>query len=296
MTLLKILFIIVGFLLLISLWGFYISVRPSKIISTITPKELGFTYEQVIFKTKDGLNLSGWFVPNELSTKGGSSPDGRSGVSGGKAKTIVLLHGYPADKGDILPVLAFLREQYNLFLFDFRYFGQSEGQYSTAGAKETEDLRAAINFLKSRGVSEVGVLGFSMGGAVALMTAPKAPEIKAIVALSSYASLDRMALELYRIPVLKYPLAYLIGLWAKIFLGIDLKKVSPAESARTLTIPILVVHSKNDEVIPFKNALLIQELLKNNPKTEFWFQEDLIHGQFDGTHQKKIGDFFKKNL
>ena len=94
-------------------------------------------------------------------------------------------------------------------LFDFRYLGQSEGRYSTAGVKETEDLRAAINFLKSRGVNEVGVWGFSMGGAVALATAVMVPEIKVIISESSYASLDLMALELYRIPLLEYPLAKL---------------------------------------------------------------------------------------
>lgn len=280
MKLLKILLAIVAFLLFTSLWGFYISVRPPKIVSTITPKDLGLAYDQVTFATRDGLTLSGWFVPNENA----------------KAKTVILLHGYPADKGDILPVLVFLREKYNLFLFDFRYFGQSQGPYSAAGAKETADLTAAIQYLKTRGITEVGVWGFSMGGAVALMTAPKAPEIKAIVAESSYASLDLMALELYRIPILKYPFAYLTSFWARIFLGIDLKKVSPAQSAKTLTIPILVVHSKNDEVIPFKNALFIQESLKNNPRAEFWFEENLIHGQFSEIYQKKIGEFFINNL
>lgn len=285
-----ILLAIATFLLFTFLWGFYISVRPPKIVSTITPKEMGLAYEQVAFATKDGLTLSGWFVPSSAKDSAGKSNENT------KAKTIVLLHGYPADKGDILPALAFLHEKYNLFLFDFRYFGQSQGSYSTAGAKETADLAAAIQYLKTRGIDEVGVWGFSMGGAVALMTAPKAPEIKAIVAESSYASLDLMALELYRIPILKYPLAYLTSLGAKTFLGIDLKKVSPAESAKTLTIPILVVHSKNDEVIPFKNALFIQESLKNNPRADFWFQENLIHGQFDEPYQKKIEEFFLNNL
>lgn len=285
--LILILLVIVAFLLLTSLWGFYTSIRPPKIVSAITPKELGLAYEQITFRTKDGLTLSGWFVSNENA----------------KAKTIILLHGYPADKGDILSTLAFLREKYNLFLFDFRYFGGSGGTYSTAGAKEVEDLKAAIQYLKTRGIDEVGLWGFSMGGAVALMTAPRSPEIKAVVSEASYASLDSMALELYRIPILKYPLAYLTSLWAKIFLGIDLKKVSPAESAKILAIPVLVIHSKNDEVIPFKNALFIRESLKNNSKAEFWFSAKggsvfggEEHGQFGEEYQKKIEEFFLNNL
>lgn len=289
MTKLKILLTIVAFLLFTSLWGFYTSVRPVKIVSTITPKELGLAYEQVTFTTKDGLTLSGWFVPNELSTKGGPA-------FGGQTKTIILLHGYPADKGDILPALAFLREKYNLFLFDFRYFGQSQGSYSTAGAKETADLIAAIQYLKMRGIDKVGVWGFSMGGAVALMTAPQAPEIKAIASEASYARLDLMARELYRLPLLNYPLAELTRLWTKLFLKVDIRRVAPAETVKNIQIPVFIIHSTNDDVIPFGHALLLQDSLKDNPRADFWFQENLIHGQFDKTYQKKIEDFFLNNL
>lgn len=49
-----------------------------------------------------------------------------------------------------------------------------------------------------RGIDEVSMCRFSMGGAVALMTAPRMPEIKAIVSESSYARLDLMAHEMYR--------------------------------------------------------------------------------------------------
>lgn len=273
-----ILLAIIFFFLFASSWGFYSSIRPPKIVSKITPKDLSLTYEDVAFTTSDNIKIAGWFIPS--STKA----------------TLILLHGYPADKGDILPALSFLAKSHNLFLFDFRYFGKSSGSYSTAGAKEIEDLSAAIQFLKSRGISEVGVWGFSMGGAVALMAAKNLSEIKAIVSESSYASLDLMALELYRIPILKYPLAYLTNLWAKLFLGIDLKKIAPAESAKNLQIPTLIIHSKNDVVIPFNHAILIQEALKKNPKAEFWFQENLIHGQLNDEYEKRITNFFEKNL
>ena len=97
----------------------------------------------------------------------------------------------PCRQRNILPALAFLHADFNLLLFDFRYLGESEGSYSTAGAKEVEDLLAAIRFLKRRGIKEVGVCGFSMGGAVGLMAIDKAPEIKAVVSESSYASLQK---------------------------------------------------------------------------------------------------------
>ncbi len=286
---------LVLFLLFTSLWGFYISIKPPKIVSDITPESLGLDYEEVTFTTADVVKIAGWWIPS--SAKASAGAKALADKSEGKpAKTIILLHGYPADKGDILPALAFLNKKYNLLLFDFRYLGQSEGRYSTVGVKETEDLQAAVNFLKSRGVSEVGVWGLSMGGAVALTTAVRTPEIKAIVSESSYARLDLMANELYRIPLLKYPLAKLTLLWTRIFLGINASDATPYESVKNLNIPILLIHSTNDEVIPWRHAELLQEALKNNPKAEFWFQENLVHGQLGEEYQKRIEDFFERNL
>lgn len=273
--------IIILFFIFTSLWGFYISIRPPKIVSRVTPKDLGLDYEEISFPTKDGLTLRGWFMPAKTETP---------------AKTIVPLHGYPADKGDILSALSFLNKKYNLLFFDFRYLGESQGKYSTAGAKEAEDLLAAIRFLQSRGIDEVGVWGFSMGGAVALMAASEAHEIKALISETAYARLDLMAPELYRVPGLRHILGFLTRFWGIIFLGIDAKRVSPEDAAQKLTIPILLIHSTNDEVIPFTHALRLKEALKQNPRAEFWFKENLFHGDLGREYQKRIEEFFDKNL
>jgi uncharacterized protein len=278
-AILRVVLIVVSVLIIISLWGFYSSIRPPKVISSITPRDLKMNYEDVSFKTADGLMLRGWYIP---STKK-------------NAKTLILLHGYPADKGNILPVLAFLHEDFNLLLFDFRYLGRSEGSYSTAGAKEVEDLIAAIQFLKGRGINEVGVWGFSMGGAVALMAIEKAPEIRAVISESSYASLAAMAFELVRIPLINYPIAYLVGFWAKLFLGIDVRDASPADRIRNTTVPILLIHSSADAVIPFSHAQLLQQALAKNPNAEFWFHEDFAHGQLAVDYRARITDFFLKH-
>lgn len=279
-SIIRIVIIALGFFFVTSLWGFYISIRPPKIVSSLTPKNLQLDYENVWFKTSDGLTLSGWFVPSKTETK----------------KTLILLHGYPADKGDILPALSFLHKDYNLLLFDFRYLGESEGKYSTAGAKEVKDLLAAIQFLKSKAIEEVGVWGFSMGGAVALMSIKKAPEIKAVVSEASYASLAQMAAELFKIPGLRYPLAYLIGLWTKIFLGIDISNISPVKAVQNTTIPLLLIHSSTDAVIPFSHARILQKALEGNPRAEFWFHTGLAHGELDTEYQKRVADFFQRHL
>ena len=135
-----------------------------------------------------------------------------------------------------------------------------------------------------------------MGGAVALMAIEKAPEIRAVISESSYASLSEMAFELLRIPVLNYPIAYLVGLWAKLFLGIDVRDASPADRIRNTTIPILLIHSSADAVIPFSHARLLQQALAKNPNAEFWFHDDFAHGQLASDYRTRIKDFFLKHL
>lgn len=263
-------------LLLFSLWGFYNAIRPFKITSDITPKQYGMNYENVSFVTQDNILIRGWFIKNR-------NPH---------AKTIILLHGYPADKGDILPATIFLHEAYNLLYFDFRYLGESEGFYSTIGKNEILDLQAAIQYLHTRKIDTVGVWGFSMGGAVALMTAPLAPQIKAIVAESSYARLDWMADEYYRIPLLRYVLSDLTRFWGWLILQFDIKDVSPANAVEKLTIPVLLIHSKQDKVIPFKNALLLEKMLHNDTHLQVLFDDNARHGQYVVNRDEVIRRFF----
>jgi dipeptidyl aminopeptidase/acylaminoacyl peptidase len=258
------LIIILAILILsLSLWGFYQGIFPSKLKSTITPKMLGINYENISFHTKDNVLIKGWFL---------KSPHPH-------AKTIILLHGYPADKGDILPARIFLYPKYNLFFIDFRYLGESGGGYSTAGKNEVYDLLGAIEHLNQRGIHQVVVWGFSMGGAVALMAAPHSSAIKAVIAESSYANLNKMTTDYFHVPLLKYPLGWLLRFWAWVFLGYDTSEVSPLNSAASLNIPILIIHSKSDHVVPFSHATLFEKKLSHKKNVEFIFYDAFLHGE-----------------
>ena len=268
------------FFTIVSLCGFYIAVRPPKIHSPLTPADFELDFKAVTIKTVDGVDIAGWFIPQQNSDK-----------------IIIALHGYPADKGDVLPVLAFLHEDFNLLFVDFRYFGESGGLYSTVGAKEVYDLLAAKEFAKEKGFKKIGVWGFSMGGAVALLSTDKTSDIKAIVSDSSYAALSLLAMEPYRnLAFLKYPLAFFTRVFARIFLGISIDEASPVKKVKGARIPILLIHSPEDEVIPFSHALLLREALKNNPRAEFWFEGGILHGQLQKEYQTRIKEFFQKNL
>ena len=172
--------LIIVFVILFSFLTFLMSIKPGKWPIEFTPKSFNLKYEEVDFKTSDGLKLKGWFIPSNISDD-----------------TIIVMHGYPTNKADVLPFSMFLLKKFNVFLFDFRSFGESEGSYTTAGCKEVNDLDAAVKYVMNRkDVKNIGALGFSLGGADAIMS--KNNNIQAVVTDSAYSKLNNMIEIMYK--------------------------------------------------------------------------------------------------
>ncbi len=269
---------IIAFVILFSLLNFWLNTHPPKFKSRETPENYGLDYENVRFKTKDGLNLAGWLIK------------GKKG-----APTVIVGHGYPFDKGNILHVVTFLHPDYTIFLFDFRSFGQSDGTVTTAGVKEIEDYKAAIKYLKTRkDINHTfGAYGFSLSAATFLMA--EHPDVNAVVADSSYASIHDIINALYwYFGPLKFPFVWMTELYGKIFYGIDSGKYQ----AR-VTVPTLLIHGSADSQIPASNSQKIYDRADKD-LAELWIIEGADHGQSYAVNPKeykaRVKDFFKKNL
>jgi dipeptidyl aminopeptidase/acylaminoacyl peptidase len=277
-----ILFALIFFVGFLSFWGFWQAVHPQKIVSNLTPKELGWGFEEVSLKTEDGLALSAWFIPTENKTN----------------KTIILLHGYPADKGDLLRWSTFLKDHYNLFFFDFRYFGKSEGGYTSLGFHERKDVLAAIEFLKNKGIRDIGLMGYSFGASVALLTLPQTSDVKVVVADSAFANLDLMGKPYYaNYSFLHKPLTILTKFWGRVVYGIDADEVAPEQAVKNAKIPIFIIASRQDELVLVENAERLKEALRGNQNAKFWIYDRGLHKGLGGdAYQEKILQFFKKNL
>lgn len=262
-------------------FGIYQTVRPQKIVTPLLPSNFSLDYEDATLRTTDGLSLSAWYVPSKTPTDA----------------AVLVLHGYPADKGDILPRAAFLADRYNLLFIDFRYFGKSSGNYTSAGPKEIEDALAGIAFLKAKGNERVAVYGFSMGAAVALMTLDRTKDVAAVVAEAPYANLRLVSEEPYRyLGPLRSTCAWVMTAAAQSLLKLDLSQVSPERAAERSTVPVLLVHAREDKVIPFRHAEILQDALKDNPGAEFWFPEGQSHGQASEEFSTRTREFLEKNL
>ncbi|MBI2542441.1 alpha/beta fold hydrolase [Candidatus Woesearchaeota archaeon] len=277
---LKTLLFVVLFLVIFSLLTFLMSIHPKKITTNLIPSDLGLKYEEVSFKSTDGIKLSGWLIPNNKTKS-----------------AIIVMHGYPADKANLLEIAEFLAKDFNVFLFDFRSFGNSEGRYTTAGYLEKKDLLGAIKYLeKEKNMAEIGLYGFSLGGAVALMA--KHDNVKAVVTDSAYAKLTNMVEHMYGMFfIFKYPLAYLTKLYGLLFLNINIGDASPADSIKHLEIPILIIHAEKDSQIPVNEAYLLHDA---NKKAELWIVEDADHGMTHSVnpekYEKKVIGFFKESI
>ncbi len=203
-----------------------------------TPARYHLTYRDVSFRSGDGTQLRGWFVPAATPRP---------------APVLVLSHGRGTSREEFLTKLpVFHRHGFALLAFDYRACGQSGGTYTTAGDKETADLVAAVGFARRQpGVDagRVAVVGQSQGAAVALLAAARDPDIHAVVEDSGFASLTQVIAYNFReeagLPA--FPFAPATILLAELRAGGDVGRVAPIKViGRVAPRPVLVIHGLAD--------------------------------------------------
>ncbi|MFA6908685.1 MAG: alpha/beta hydrolase [Patescibacteria group bacterium] len=244
--------------------------------------------ESVSFFSKDGLKLAGIFFR-------GTSP-----------ATVILLHGFSRSKEQLLPQAAFLHKAgFSILLFDFRASGESEGAYITFGQKEQHDLEGALRYLRTRSdvdMRRLGVFGFSMGGAVALLALGKFPEIKAVIVNSTFSRMVAVIRQNFRAYLPKvpfFPFGWIVLLYIKLRTGVYFPNINPYKALRTMDPrPLLIIHGTKDERIPFREALELFDSRKDH--SELWSVDGADH---HGTYtvaareyESKVTSFFSRHL
>ena len=211
-----------------------------------TPEHIGLKYQNVQLVTADGINLHGWFIPSN-SAKG----------------TVLFFHGNAGNISHRLESInIFNRLDLNVFIFDYRGYGQSEGKVTEKGTYR--DAEAAWNYLtESRGINakQIVIFGRSLGASIASWLASKHPPA-ALVIESGFTSIPSMAKRIY---------PFLPVRWLTYF------QYDTKNNVTKISCPILVVHSKNDEIIPFEEG---REIYNAAPETRQFLE--LQGGHNDG--------------
>ena len=265
-------------LVLISLGLFWLTVHPQKTRSSETPEKYKLDYENVSLTSFDGTKLAGWYLPAKKPTN----------------KAILMLHGYPMDKGDLLPTATLFEINFNILLVDLRGMGQSGGAVATFGAKEQQDMKYAVDYLESKGNTSIGIFGYAEGGSIGLLAAAQDARIKAAAEYGAFADLPGLVQNQYqKLGVLDKPMAGLVTFWERLFFGL---LPNPARAAEKIIAPVLVIHNQGDEVVPFAQAQKLQAALAKNPSAEFYFPAGGSHSEPPLDFEIRTNNFFKTKL
>ena len=233
------------------------------------PSVYGLVFEEVEFPSrKSDVTLSGWYLPGNTAKP-----------------TIIFVHGIGSTRsGDRAVELAsrLVERGFNILMFDLRGHGSSGGDQVSGGYFEQWDVLGAFDFLARKGVPpvKIGLVGFSMGAATAVLAAAQEPAIGALVADSPYAKAsDLVAYEAARQTVLPrwitpifVPTAVQMANW---FYGIDLGSLVPEAAVVDLPYPILVIHETGDRRIPYQQG---QRVHQGAPAgSSIWLVPDVDH-------------------
>lgn len=210
---------------------------------TATPADLGYQFEDVYFETEDDVQLHGWFIPSDSTGLTVLYFHGNAGNISGRLETIQLLH----------------RMGLNLFIFDYRGFGQSKGIPTEEGTYR--DAKAAWNYLRSeRGIaeSEIVIMGRSLGGSVGAWLAARKNPAASIIE-TTFTSAADLGAELYPWLPVRWIIKY---------------DYNTLENIQKINSPIFMSHSRADQVVPYHHSKTLFEAA-NEPK---------IFLELEGTH------------
>ena len=211
----------------------YLAEVPGRTL-TMTPTDVGMDYQDVSIETTDGVILHGWFI------------------AGRSSQVLLFFHGNAGNISHRLDSIAQFQDLgLSVLIIDYRGYGQSAGRTTEMGINRDAD--AAWRYLiEDRGIvaSKIVIFGRSLGASVASRLASEHKPL-ALIVESSFTSIPDIAQDLY---------PWLPARW--------LSRLSHAtrDYVRDVRCPILIIHSRDDEIIPFHHGEAIFASA-NEPRT-----------------------------
>ena len=215
---------------------------------------------------------------------------------------VIYLHANASSRIEGLHIRRFLlKRNINLCIFDFQGSGLSEGEYISLGYHEKHQVKNIVDFVeKYPGVGKIGLWGRSMGAATTLIYANMDKRIKAIVVDSPFEDFRKLAKEMV-LGQIKLPgflvegAISIIGKSVKNRNGMDINDIKAIDAVKNCEIPIIFIHAKDDELVPYHHS---EDLIKN------YKGKNKILKTVSGGHNGRrvnhlmeyVGDFFANHL
>ena len=233
---------------------------------TASPTDIGLEYESVSIVTDDQITLHGWFVP---------APEEKG--------ALIFFHGNAGNISHRLDSLKIFHDLgLTVLIIDYRGYGRSQGSISEHGTYL--DAEAAWSFLtetKNIPAQKIVLFGRSLGAAIAAYSAANNTP-GALILESAFTSVPNMAAKLYPI----FPVRLLSRF-----------QYNTKKSLLSVNCPVLIIHSPDDEIIPFENGLQLYRSARE-PKQMLEIQGGhnegfLLSGK---TYSESIAEFITSSL
>lgn len=224
------------------------------------------------------------------------------GASAKRPKVAVICHGHTWNRLNSLKYAnIFYAKGYNLVLYDHAYFGESEGQFTTLGLYEKQDLNAVLNLVREKFGKNaiVGLHGESMGAATVLLELGVRNDVDFVVAdcpfsytMSYYREL---CTHLTHLP--SFPIVDMANAMSKRKFGYDFTKVSPLDAVKNSNTPVCFIHGKEDKFIYPSHSEKMFAVCKN-PLSELHLVDGAAHACSHLVNNEQywqiVGDFVDK--
>ena len=217
--------------------------------------------EAVTFASDSGATVHGWWCPIQ-NAKG----------------AVLLLPGIRANRLSMVERARFLRRAgYSVLLIDFQATGETTGDHITFGWKESQDVLAAINFVRQTAPkTPVAIIGSSLGGVAALLATPPA-KIDALVLEEVYPTIEiatRNRMENY-LGVFGRMLTPLLLNQLQWRLGVSPSQLRPVDHMENVECPVFIISGENDKNTRTTDTRMLVQHARS-PK-EVWFMPNVGH-------------------
>ncbi|NCT94859.1 MAG: alpha/beta hydrolase [Chitinophagaceae bacterium] len=220
---------------------------------SVVVDSLNLPHDTVQLTTADGMHLESWYAKND-SAHG----------------TIMMFHGHGSCKSAIIAeARAFYKMGYNVMLTDFRAHGNSEGNTSSIGMRESQDVKAAWDYLVQRGDSNIIGWGISMGAAT-LLKAVSDYSLKParLIIEMPFGTLHQAVqgrMKTMGLPA--EPLSTLLTFWGGAELGFWAFQLQPQAYAAKVNCPVLLQWGAGDQRVSEDETNLLFRNLASHDKT-----------------------------
>jgi uncharacterized protein len=198
-----------------------------------------FTIDTVTLKTEKGIFIDAWYGKTDSVSKG----------------TVILFHGLTVNKESVIAEAYEFRYQgYNVMMVDFRAHGNSGGNTTTIGVKETEEVKLAYDYIVQLGEKKIILWGTSLGAVtIAKATADKLVNPAGLILEMPFASLqDHLRARARMIGFGGFPekpFGFFVTCWMGVERGFNGFRHKTTEDAKKIKCPVLLQWGALDAIV-----------------------------------------------